>query len=107
MTAPFDLLGIAADADERTIKLAYAKLLKLTRPDDDPEGFQRLNQAYQQALKIARSRGAAVALRRGQASSRPMIATLNLSANAPPAATPPRSPSGLESRPRCSPLRST
>ncbi|HKT41477.1 MAG TPA: J domain-containing protein [Rhodanobacteraceae bacterium] len=88
MTAPFDLLGIAADADERTIKLAYAKLLKLTRPDDDPEGFQRLNQAYQRALKIARSRGAAVALRRGQASSRPMIATLNLSANAPPTATP-------------------
>lgn len=88
MTGPFNLLGVAADADERTIKLAYAKLLKLTRPDDDPEGFQRLNQAYQQALNLARSRITGIAMRRGQVFSRPMTATLNLSANAPRVATP-------------------
>ena len=43
---PYDLLDIGEDADERTIKRAYARLLKLHRPDEDPAGFQRLNQAY-------------------------------------------------------------
>lgn len=56
MTGPFAVLGIAADADERAIKIAYAKLLRQTRPDEDPEGFQRLNEAYQHALAICRSR---------------------------------------------------
>lgn len=56
MKAAFDVLGLAPDADERTIKRAYAALLKLTRPDDDPEGFQRLNDAYRQALEYARCR---------------------------------------------------
>ncbi|HET6911924.1 MAG TPA: J domain-containing protein [Rhodanobacteraceae bacterium] len=58
MSTPFDLLGIGADADERAIKSAYAKLLRTTRPDEDAEGFQRLNEAYQLALKICRARGA-------------------------------------------------
>ena len=56
MTGPFTVLGIAADADERAIKTAYAKLLRQTRPDEDPEGFQRLNEAYQRALATCRSR---------------------------------------------------
>ncbi|MFT3668130.1 MAG: J domain-containing protein [Pseudoxanthomonas sp.] len=47
---PYALLEIDDDADERTIKRAYARLLKVHRPDDDPEGFQRLNQAYQFCL---------------------------------------------------------
>lgn len=47
---PYDLLDIDENADERTIKRAYARLLKVHRPDDDPEGFQRLNQAYQFCL---------------------------------------------------------
>lgn len=87
MTGPFEVLGIAVDADERAIKLAYAKLLKQTRPDDDPQGFQRLNQAYRQALKIAQSRQAAAA-RRVPASSQPIIATLNLSPSASTNGTP-------------------
>ncbi|HJP97561.1 MAG TPA: J domain-containing protein [Rhodanobacteraceae bacterium] len=82
MTGPFKLLGVAVDADEPAIKRGYAKLLKLTRPDDDPEGFQRLNQAYRQALKIARSRSAGVTAPRGPAFSPPMVATLNLSPGA-------------------------
>lgn len=45
------LLGIDADADEREIKRAYARLLKTTRPDEDPAGFQRLNDAYQFCLR--------------------------------------------------------
>lgn len=87
MTGPFNILGIAADADERTIKLAYAKLLKLTRPDDDPEGFQRLNQAYRQALKVEQSRKAGSTARRGPAFSQPIVATLKLSPHAPSSAT--------------------
>lgn len=51
---PYDLLGVGDDADERTIKRAYARLLKRHRPDDDPEGFQRLNEAYQAALSYPR-----------------------------------------------------
>ena len=44
------VLGLSADADVRTIKRQYAVLLKQTRPDDHPEGFQRLRDAYEQAL---------------------------------------------------------
>jgi hypothetical protein len=48
-------LGIGDDADERAIKRAYAAKLRTTRPDEDPEGFQRLHEAYQAALDWARS----------------------------------------------------
>jgi len=51
---PYNLLEISDDADERTIKRAYARLLKVTRPDEDPAGFQRLNEAYQAALSYQR-----------------------------------------------------
>lgn len=59
--APFDLLGVPRDADESTIKRAYARRLKVTRPDDDPEGFQRLHEAYQEALQHCRQRAMAIA----------------------------------------------
>lgn len=44
------ILGVEPGADKKTIKLAYAKLLKKTRPDDDPEGFTTLHKAYKAAL---------------------------------------------------------
>lgn len=47
-------LGIAPTRDEREIKRAYAAQLKLTRPDENPAGFQHLRACRDQALAIAR-----------------------------------------------------
>lgn len=49
-------LGLPHDADERAIKRAYARLLREHRPDEDPVGFQALNEAYKTALTWARHR---------------------------------------------------
>lgn len=55
----WQLLGLTADADERSIKRAYAQRLKTCRPDDDPEAFQRLREAYETSLAEARWRAEA------------------------------------------------
>jgi hypothetical protein len=54
----FEALGLAADADERAVRRAYAARLKTTRPDDDPVAFQALNEAYRLALAVCREREA-------------------------------------------------
>lgn len=51
---PHQRLGIDADADEREIKRAYARALRNTRPDQDAQAFQDLNEAYQAALALRR-----------------------------------------------------
>ncbi|MGF0241042.1 hypothetical protein ACQR3P_17480 [Rhodococcus sp. IEGM1300] len=52
----WSLLQLTVDADARTIKRSYARLLKSCRPDEDAEGFQRLREAYEEALGIAQWR---------------------------------------------------
>jgi hypothetical protein len=47
------VLGIAPTADVAAIRRTYARKLKLTRPDEDPEGFQRLLRARDAALAEA------------------------------------------------------
>lgn len=50
---PFDELDLSPTSDIRQIKRAYAKRLKVTRPDDDPVAFQSLHDAYRAALEQA------------------------------------------------------
>jgi hypothetical protein len=60
MHRALELLGLGPDADERAIKRAYAAKLRVTRPEEDPQGFQALNEAYRAALawRSARDAGA-------------------------------------------------
>jgi len=53
------VLQLDEEADERSIKRQYARLLKVHRPDEDAEAFQRLREAYEQAMGIARWRSEA------------------------------------------------
>lgn len=55
MSDAWQILGLSAEeADEKKVRSAYARLLKLARPDQNPEGFQRLRQAYEFALNWLR-----------------------------------------------------
>ncbi|WP_374336301.1 hypothetical protein [Leeia sp.] len=49
----WEALGLAPCNDPRLIKRAYARLLKSTRPEDDPAAFQQLREALEQALWLA------------------------------------------------------
>ncbi|WP_298959970.1 hypothetical protein [uncultured Methylobacterium sp.] len=52
--AAWALLDLAPTRDAAAIRRAYARRLKQTRPDDDPEGFQALLAARDRALAEAR-----------------------------------------------------
>lgn len=48
------ILGLAPGSDRDTVRRAYAKKLRVTNPEDDPEGFMALRQAYESALEQLR-----------------------------------------------------
>lgn len=49
----WQILEIEPTSDTKSIKRAYAKKLKITRPDENPKGFQDLHWAYKTALQHA------------------------------------------------------
>ncbi len=52
---PWKILKIKITAEESAIKKAYAIQLRKHHPEDDPEGYQALREAYDFALKYAKS----------------------------------------------------
>ena len=56
MSWPWSELGLSGPAELPEIRRAYAQRLKTTHPEEDPEGFQRLHDAYQEASRQARQR---------------------------------------------------
>ncbi len=53
----FQILGLEETKEEDSIRRSYLSLLKDTNPEDDPEGFKRLREAYEEALRYAAERG--------------------------------------------------
>lgn len=49
----YEILNIDRDADVKTIKKAYAKLVKQYHPEDNPEEWKRIHDAYEQAMQLA------------------------------------------------------
>lgn len=52
----FDILGIEETKDEARIRVAYRDRLVTVNPEDNPEGFKRLREAYEEALAFAQRR---------------------------------------------------
>ncbi|HEX3026073.1 MAG TPA: hypothetical protein VHR42_02420, partial [Clostridia bacterium] len=52
------ILGIEPASDAKTIKKAYARLLKANNPEDDAAGYQRIREAYDQAIAKTKKQAA-------------------------------------------------
>src|SRR3954452_10400593 len=55
MVDPFHVLGVAADADDETIRRRYLELVRENPPARAPERFAAIRQAYEQ-VKDAETR---------------------------------------------------
>lgn len=51
----WNILGIEPTTDLNIIKAAYKELLKTYHPEDDPEGYQRLRKAFDDARKYVKN----------------------------------------------------
>lgn len=98
-------LGLRPDADERAIKRAYAAQLKTTRPEQDPQGFQALNEAYQAALAWHRAQEAHMS----EDSGGHGVAASGAEEDAPNVAAPPATtvPSPVETPPIAAPAQAS
>lgn len=66
MNDDWKILGLEGPTDDLvSVKRAYAVRLRIHRPDSDPEGFQRLREAYERVLETLRPRGRSAALDAG------------------------------------------
>ncbi len=54
MSWPWSELGLEGPSSLEEVRRAYAQRTRETHPEEDPEGFQRLHQAYQTARRMAR-----------------------------------------------------
>ena len=54
MSWPWSELGLDGPAPLEEVRRAYAQRVKEVHPEEDPEGFQRLHTAYQEARQAAR-----------------------------------------------------
>lgn len=59
---PYDILGIDRGADKKAIKRAYAELVKQYHPEEYPEEWKRIHDAYEQAMKLASEKKQKVAV---------------------------------------------
>ena len=60
MESPWKILNLdPQSASEKEVKVAYARLIKVHRPDADPAGFQRIREAYEIGLAMIKERGPA------------------------------------------------
>ena len=51
----WEILGIEPTHDVKLIRRRYAELVRLYHPEDQPEIYQQIVEAYQSALREARS----------------------------------------------------
>ncbi len=50
---PFALLGVRPGASERDLRRAYARLIRVFKPEQYPEQFRRIREAYEEARRYA------------------------------------------------------
>jgi hypothetical protein len=63
-TEALRVLGVNEDVGFKDVRRAYLKLIKVHKPEQDPEGFQRVRQAFEMVSPVlqARERGGFIAL---------------------------------------------